>query len=108
MARISEAICWLYKPEAKHLMDDVDGSNRVIDDDFCEAFDVRQTRSQNNQLSLFWRQLAYMLAQITDGAARAIVRKEDTKSRFEIWRRLHKQFSLPERVRAKNWLPFEK
>ena len=46
----------------------------------------------------------YMLAQTTDGAARAIVRNEDTENRFAIWRRLHKQFSLPERARATNLL----
>ena len=43
----------LYKPIAKMMMDDVEGSNRVMNDDLCEAFDVQQTRSQNNQLSLF-------------------------------------------------------
>ena len=58
----------------------------------------------NNQLTLFSRQLAYMLAQITDVAARAIFRKEDTENGFEIWRRLHKQFSLPERARSTNLL----
>ena len=57
-----------------------------------------------NQLSLFARQLAYMLAQITDGAARAIVRNEDTENGFEIWRRLFNQFSLPSRARATNLL----
>ena len=44
------------------------------------------------------------LAQITDGAARAIVRNEDTENGFEIWRRLHSQFSLPERARSTNLL----
>ena len=44
-------------------------------------------RTQSNQLSLFSRQLAYKLAQITDDAARAIVRNEDTENGFEIWRR---------------------
>ena len=47
-----------------------------------------------------------MLAQIIDGAARPIVRQKDTENDFEIWRRLHKQLSLPERGRAaKNQLP---
>ena len=67
----------LYKPVAEHLMEDVEGSNRVIDDMLCEAFDVQQAWSQNDQLSLFSRQLAYMLAQITDGAARGVVHNED-------------------------------
>ena len=53
-----------------------------INDDSCEAFDVQ--RSQHNQLSRFSRQLAYMLAQITDGAARAIVSDEDTDNGLEI------------------------
>ena len=48
----------VYKP----LMEDVEGSNRMIDDDLCEAFDVQRMRTQNNQLSLFSRQLVYMLA----------------------------------------------
>ena len=52
-------------PIAKMMMDGVEGSNRVIDDGLFEAFVVRQMRSQNNQLSQFSRQLAYMLAQIT-------------------------------------------
>ncbi|OLQ04244.1 hypothetical protein AK812_SmicGene12713 [Symbiodinium microadriaticum] len=82
----------------------IEGSNRVINDDLCEAFDVQQTSSQHNQLSLFSRQQAYMLAQITDGAARAIVRNEDAENGFEIWRRLRKQFSLPERARSTNLL----
>ena len=80
------------------MMDDVEGPNRVIDDDLREAFDVQQTRTQNkqqnSQLSLFSRQLADMLAQITDGAARAIVRNEVTENGFEIWRRLRNLFSL--------------
>ena len=53
---------------------------------------------------MFAKQLAYMLAQITDGAARAIVRNEDTENGFEIWRRLYNQFSLPTRARATNLL----
>ena len=73
-------------------------------DGLCEAYDVQQTQTQNNQLSLFAKQLAYMLAQITDGAARAIVRNEDTENGFEIWRRLFNQLSLPTRARATNLL----
>ena len=38
----------LCKPLAKLLMDGVEGSSRMIDDHLCEAFDVQQTRSQNN------------------------------------------------------------
>ena len=39
-------------------------------------------------------------AQITGGAARAI----DIENGFEIWRRLHNQFSPPERARATSLL----
>ena len=92
----------LYKPL---VMDEVELSpTKVITDGLCEAFDVQQTTTQNNQLSLFSRQLAYMLAQITDGSARAIVRNEDTENGFEIWRRLYNQFSLPTRACATNLL----
>ena len=76
----------------------------MVDDDLCEAFDVQQTRTQNNQLSLFSRQLAYMLVQITDGGARAIGRNEDTENGFDNWGPLHAQFSLPERARATSLL----
>ena len=98
----AEAICRTVQTEL--LMDDVEGSNVAIIDDLCEAFNVQQNRTQNDQLSFFSRQLAYMLAQITDDAARAIVRNEDTENGFEIWRRLHSQFSLPERARSTNLL----
>ena len=54
--------------------------------------------SQNNQLSMFAKQLAYMLAQITDGAARAIVRNEDTENGFEIWRRCTTRSHCPRKL----------
>ena len=38
----------LHKPLAKLLVDDVEGSNRMMDDDLHEAFDVQATRMQNN------------------------------------------------------------
>ena len=95
----------LYKPLAKTMMDEIETSaQKAVTDSLCEAYDVQQTGTQNNQLSLFSKQLAYMLAQITDGAARAIVRNEDTENGFEIWRRLYNQFSLPTRARATNLL----
>ena len=58
----------LCKPLAYLMMDDVEGANIVITDDLREAFDIQQTRSETNQVTLFSGQLAYMLAQITDGA----------------------------------------
>ena len=71
----------LYKPLAKTMMDEIETSaQKAVTDSLCEAYDVQQTGTQNNQLSLFSKQLAYMLAQITDGAARAIVRNEDTEN----------------------------
>ena len=95
----------LYKPLAKTMMDEIEtNAQKVVTDSLCEAYDVQQTGAQNNQLSLFSKQLAYMLAQITDVAARAVVRNEDTENGFEIWRRLFNQFSLPSRARATNLL----
>ena len=93
----------LYQPLAKTMMDEIEtNAQKVVTDSLCEAYDVQQTGTQNNQL--LSKQLAYMLAQITDGAARAIVRNEDTENGFEIWRRLFNQFSLPSRARATNLL----
>ena len=97
----------LCKPLAKTMMDEIEtNAQKVVTDSLCEAYDVQQTGTQNNQLSMFAKakQLAYMLAEITDGAARAIVRNEDTENGFEIWRRLFNQFSLPSRARATNLL----
>ena len=79
-------------------------AQKTVTDGLREAYDVQQSGTQSNQLSMFAKQLAYMLAQITDGAARAIVRNEDTEKGFEIWRRLYNQFSLPTKARATNLL----
>ena len=64
----------LYKAIAKLMIDDVEGSSVMFTDGLYEGFDVQQKRAQNNQLSLFSKQLAYMLAQVSDGAGSAIVR----------------------------------
>ena len=78
-------------------------TTKVVTDGLCEAYDVQQTHALRTT-NCVAKQLAYMLAQITDGAARAIVRNEDTENGFEIWRRLFNQFSLPTRARATNLL----
>ena len=101
----AEEICRTAQTNGQTLMDEIEiNARKVVTDDLCEAYDVPQTRTQNNQLSMFARQLPYMLAQITDGAARAIARNEETENGFEIWRRLYNQFSLPTRARATNLL----
>ena len=94
----------LRKPLAKLLMDEVEGSNGTITEDLCEAFNVQQNRTQNDQLSLFARQLASACiggpANPTCESApcpkfiywltccrrlvRAIVRNEDTENGFAI------------------------
>eukprot|EP00439_Symbiodinium_sp_Y106_P069965 s5116_g12.t1 len=95
----------LYKPLAKTLKDEIEvNAQKVVTDSLCEAYDVQQTSSQNNQLSLLANQLACMLAQITGGAARAIIRNEDTENGFEVWRRLCDQLSLLTRARSTNLL----
>ena len=58
-----------------------------------QAFNVQQNRTKNDRLPLFSRQLAYMSAQITDGAARAVVRNEGTQNEVEILRSLREQFA---------------
>ena len=45
-------------------------------------------------------QRSYLLAQISDGSKRAVMRFENTESSFEIWRRLSIQFALPEQANA--------
>ena len=53
---------------------------------------------------MFSTQLAYLLAQILHGSARAIVRREGTENGLENWRRLSNQVALPERTKATSLL----
>ena len=93
----------LYKPLAKMLMDEIElNAQKIVIDGLYEACDVQQTTIQKNQQSMFAKRLAYILAQIIDGAARAIIRNKNTENGFEIWRRLFNQFSLPSRARMTN------
>ena len=42
----------LYKPLAKTLMDEIETNpTQIVTDGLCEAYDVQQTQTQNNQLS---------------------------------------------------------
>ena len=88
----------LYKPPAKVLMDEAEKTPKKITDELCQEHDHHQ-RNGRNELPLLSRQLAYLLAQITDGSARAIVRCEDTENGFHIWRRVGAQLALPERAK---------
>ena len=66
----------LYKPLAKMLMDEIElNAQKIVIDGLYEACDVQQTTIQKNQQSMFAKRLAYILAQIIDGAARAIIRE---------------------------------
>ena len=50
----------LYKPMAKTLMDEIEmNAQKTVTDGLCEAYDVQQSGTQNNQLSMFAKQLAY-------------------------------------------------
>ena len=69
-----------------------------------EAFDVQQTTARNNQLLLFSsRQLACMMAQITDGDAWRLAEIRNQNG-FEICGRLRRQFAVPKRARATSLL----
>ena len=61
---------------------DVFGSTQRVITDLSDVFDRIYSRNgtQNSQLSLFSRQLADMLAQITYGATRVIARNADTEN----------------------------
>ena len=49
---------------------------------------------------IFSRQLHYLLAQITEGPERLVVRLNEGGNGFETWRKLHDRFSLPDRARG--------
>ena len=48
----------------------------------------------------FAKQLHYLLANLTDDAARLIVRLNEQGKGFETWRQLHERFALPSRAKG--------
>eukprot|EP00439_Symbiodinium_sp_Y106_P074756 s3238_g14.t1 len=53
---------------------------------------------------MFSKQLHYLLAQLTQEAAKITVRLNMDGNGFETWRALYERFSLPDRARSVNYL----
>ena len=74
----------LYKPVAQELMTRVEGSASVIDDTILQQEENNFHPGQD--LVRFAKQLHYLLANLTDDAARLIVRLNEPGNGFETWR----------------------
>ena len=88
----------LYKPSAQFMMDRLEGRDEVCTDQHIEDYET--TNAPGQALIAFSRQLHYLLAQITDGPARLVVRLNEGGNGFETWRKLYDRFSLPDRARG--------
>ena len=62
--------------------------------------DFEAANCPNQRLVDFSRQLHYLLAQITDGPARLVVRLNEGGNGFETWRQLYERFALPDKARG--------
>ena len=85
----------LHKPSAQFMMDRLEGAHDVCTDQRIEDYGAANCPGQQ----LFSRQVHYLLAQITEGPARLVVRLNEGGNGFETWRKLHDRFSLPDRAR---------
>ena len=89
----------LYKPAAREVMELAEGAAAPITDQVVLNYQTNHI-GQDVQILVFSRQLHYLLAQITEGPARLIVRLNEHGNGFESWRQLHERFSLPDRARG--------
>ena len=88
----------LYKPMALEIMGRLEGASVPSTDEHLIAFE--HSNAPNSNLIVFSKQLHYLLAQITDGSARLVVRLNEHGNGFETWRQLYERFSLPDRARG--------
>ena len=88
----------LYKPVAQNLMDRIEGSTTHIDDHV--TYQEELTNYPGQDLVKFAKQLHYLLANLTDDAARLIARLNEPGNGFETWRQLHERFALPSRAKG--------
>ena len=83
---------------ALEIMGRLEGAAVPCTDEHLIAFE--HSNSPNSNLIVFSKQLHYLLAQITDGPARLVVRLNEHGNGFETWRQLYDRFSLPDRARG--------
>ena len=103
----------LFKPHMSKLLESVEGKSDTITDKYLEdrEKDNNPTFQQGDpskrlpyQLVMFSKQLHYLLAQLTQEAAKTTVRLNMDGNGFETWRALYERFSLPDRARSVNYL----
>ena len=88
----------LCEPVAGEVISSIKGSTQTFTDQVVSDFEER--RQLPHQLVEFSRQLHYLLAQITEGPARLIVRLNEAANGLESWRQLHARFASPDRARG--------
>ena len=79
-------------------MDRIEGSTTHIDDHV--TYQEELTNYPGQDLVKFAKQLHYLLANLTDDAARLIARLNEPGNGFETWRQLHERFALPSRAKG--------
>ena len=77
---------WQLKSSAQFMMDRLERARNVCTDQHIEDYEAATCQGQ--RLLVFSRQLHYLLAQITDGPARLVVRLNEGGNGFETWRKI--------------------
>ena len=81
----------VHNPEAATLLT----RTEVLDDEVTDALLNDADPDVTSERVNFGRKLRYLLALLTKGAARLVVRQLSTQNGFETWRNLYKNFALP-------------
>ena len=86
-----ENYVFAHNPEAAELLN----KTELLDVEVTDALSHDGDADETSRRVTFSRKLYYLLALITRGAARLVVRQLSTKNGFETWRNLYKNFALP-------------
>ena len=87
----------MFEPSVTPILERSETSADPILDDHFDGITTDAAAGQ--RLVTFSRKLHYLLANLTKDSARLLVRQNEGGNGFETWRRLHRQFSLPDATR---------
>ena len=102
----------LFKPHIAELLESVEGKADTIDDkcvgdwEKCNNLTLALAAAQQTPGGLvpFSKQVQYLLANLTNDAAKLTVRLNNDGNGFDTWRALYERVSLPGRARSVNYL----
>ena len=87
----------MFQPNVLNFLDRAATSDaEIVDAHFQTA---QATPAEQERLVTFSRKLHYLLANLSTGSARLLVRQNQGGNVFETWRLLHQRFSLPDASR---------